>query len=207
MQVFENIEVVEGLNISFSDQNTFPKEWLVTEKRQVVIAFQNNENRSMGANTHKIIVEWKQGSNTVHRQEINISLPVGAGTVYRRTHELQPPSTPGNYTVIYSVRHNNGLESVEKQIFENIVVHDHSTSWQISALHDQVEGNLVTWTGRRFDPNRDVDVNIQDDKVAVKVSYHVPMFFPVTRLFGGGDWQPMITVTSEQQVHKEKPAW
>ena len=207
MQVFENVEVSTGLNYTFDDQNKFPKEWLANEKRQVVIGFRNNENTSIQPNTHQIVIQWKQGNTIVHSQSLPITYTVGAGSLYRRTHDVTPPSASGTYTVIIYVKHNNGIESIERQIFEGINVHGTSGSWKISNVHEQVDGNLVTWTGRRFDPNRDVKVEILDDQVNVTVNYHVPMLFPVTRFLGGGDWEPMITVTSKQQVHKEKPAW
>lgn len=206
MQVFKGVQISSGLNIAFLDDNRFPKEWIVNEKRKTVIAFTNEEDRTLKSSETKVKVDWLKGNQVIHSELIPISRNIGSGTVFRETVSLTPPSLSGTYTVRYTVI-NGGLSSLESQVFNDVMVHGKDGVWQISSLSDQVKGNIVSWSGVRFNPDRDVTVNIGDKVSKVKVQYHVPMMFSIPRLFGGGEWKPMITVDSEAVMHKEKPAW
>ncbi|WP_052329954.1 glycine-rich protein [Thermicanus aegyptius] len=204
IQTFTGIKIEDqAFHVDWVEENTFPKDWLTNEKKTVRIGFTNTDETDFGGEK-KIQIRWMRGNTVVSAQTVNLTKSVPKGITYRADVEVTAPSTPGFYNVEYQIYDSaNGKISKERQTFYEINVGMYSTEWRI---YDAIErnGNRTYWTGKRFDPLRDVKI-FSGDPMRVQVDYHVPMFFPITDLIGHGNWEPMITVSSEAKMRKEAP--
>lgn len=154
----------------------------------------------------KMKVQWKNAQNIVIKETtIDLLSNLGAGSTYRDEKQLQAPTVSGEYKVEYKLWDStNNIWSEAIQSYENIKVLSYTPEWRIFDYID-VQNNTVYWTGKRFDPLRDITIDDSSDPLKITVEYHVPMMFPITRYLGGGNWNPMITVTATAKIKREEP--
>ncbi|MFS1511544.1 hypothetical protein VQL36_03770 [Chengkuizengella sp. SCS-71B] len=203
MQQFSDIVVTSGLKVDFSEDNTFPLEWLESEKKQVEIAFKNLENKTLKRDDTVMNIGWYVGNSLKQNQTIQMTANIGSNHTMVFTGWVTPPSDSGTYKVIYTVE-NKGLNSSHRQEFSNIVVKGATTEWRIFDF-SLVNEDVIYWTGRRFDADHDITIDDSSNPVKVTVEYRVPLMFPVVRYLGGGSWDPFITVESTAEMKIEEP--
>ncbi|MDP5276112.1 glycine-rich protein [Chengkuizengella axinellae] len=204
MQRFSNIMIIKpGIQVDFSDENEFPSEWEVSERREVEFAFKNEDNKTFDKNETTFEIQWLNNAGTVkHEQTLDMTANLGTGSTMRFTARITSPSTNDTYTVIYRVI-NNGIESNTQQEFYNIKVFDSNTEWRIFDF-SLVDENLLYWTGRRFDSDYDITIDSSGNPVKVTVEYRVPLIFPIPNLFNGGSWEPVVAVSSTAEMKIEE---
>ncbi|NDI36628.1 glycine-rich protein [Chengkuizengella sediminis] len=205
MQRFSDIVIIKpGIQVAFSDENEFPSEWEVSERREVEFAFKNEDNKTFDKNETTFKIQWLNNAGIVkHEQTLDMTTNLSTGSTMRFTARITAPPTSSTYTVVYRVI-NNGIESNIQQEFNNIKVLDSNTEWRIFDF-SLVDENLLYWTGRRFDSDYDISIDSSSNPVTVTVEYRVPLIFPIPNLFNGGSWEPVVTVSSTAEMKIEEP--
>ncbi|MDP5275233.1 glycine-rich protein [Chengkuizengella axinellae] len=203
MQEFSDINVSTGLKVDFSEDNLFPSEWLVNEKKRVEISFKNLEDKTLERDATVVKLEWYIEDSLEHDQSIQMNTNLSSYNRMMFTAWIIPPSVSGTYKLVYTVI-NGGVDSSQQQQFTNIEVKGAASEWRIFDF-SLVDENNIYWTGRRFDKDHDITIDASSNPVRVTVEYRVPLMFPVVRYLGGGTWEPMLTVKSTAEMKIEEP--